>query len=61
MSKTKEEVIQLIENMPDDCTVQDILYGLYLKQKVDKGLRDIAEGRVVTHEEATQRMNKWLK
>jgi len=39
----KEEVIQLIEKLPDDCTVEDILYELYLMQKVDKGLQDIQE------------------
>lgn len=57
----KEEVIQLIEKMPDDCTVEDILYELYLKQKVDNGLQDIKEGRVVKHEEVEQRMSKWSR
>ena len=57
----KEETIQLIEQMPDDCTVEDILYELYLKQKVDKGLQDIREGRVVEHEEVRQRMARWSR
>jgi predicted transcriptional regulator len=57
----KEEVIQLIEKMPDDCTVEDIFYELYLKRKVDKGLQDIEEGRVVKHEEVKQRMSKWSR
>jgi predicted transcriptional regulator len=55
----KEETIQLIEKMPDDCTVEDILYELYLKQKVDKGLQDIREGRVVEHEDVKQRVAGW--
>jgi len=57
----KEEAIRLIKKMPDDCTVEDILYELYLKQKVDKGLQDIQEGRVVEHEEVRQRMSKWSR
>jgi len=57
----KEETIQLIEQMPDDCTVEDILYELYLKQKVDKGLQDIREGRVVEHEEVRQRIARWSR
>ena len=57
----KEEIIQLIEKMPDDCTVEDILYELYLKQKVDKGLQDIQEGRVMKHEEVKQRMSRWSR
>ena len=57
----KEETIQLIEMMPDDCTVEDILYELYLKQKVDKGLQEIREGRVMEHEEVQQRISKWSR
>ena len=54
----KEAIIQLIEKLPDDCTVEDILYELYLKQKVDQGLQDIQEGRIVEHEEVKQRMSR---
>lgn len=51
MAAVKEEAIELIEKMPNDCTLEDILYELYLKRKVDQGLQDIKEGRVTTHEE----------
>ena len=57
----KEEIIRLVEKMPDDCTVEDIIYELYFKQKVDKGLQDIQNEDVVPHEEVVQRMEKWLK
>jgi len=57
----KEAIIQLIEKLPDDCTVEDILYELYLKQKVDQGLQDIQEGRIVEHEEVKQRMSRWSR
>jgi len=59
MSMVKEEAIRLIEKMPDDCTLEDILYELYLKQKVDKGLRDIEQGQVLEHEEVKQRVFRW--
>ncbi len=51
MAVVKEEVLDLIEKMPNDCTLEDILYELYLKRKVDQGLQDIEEGQVMTHEE----------
>lgn len=57
----KQEVIQLVTRMPDDCTVSDILYELYLKQKVDQGLQDVEEGQVIPHDEVEQRMSRWLK
>jgi predicted transcriptional regulator len=34
---------------------------LYFKAQVDKGLRDVAEGRVLTREELKKRMAKWRK
>ncbi len=51
----REEVIQLIQKMPDDCTLKDILCKSYLEQKVNEGLRDIEEGRIVSHREVKHR------
>ena len=61
MAVVKEEVLELIEKMPNDCTLEDILYELYFKRKVDQGLQDIREERVMTHEEAKQRMSRWSR
>ena len=48
MSPLKEAVIRLIQSLPDDCTLEDIQYHLYVREKVEAGLRDVAEGRVVS-------------
>jgi predicted transcriptional regulator len=56
----KEAVIDAIYLMPDDATVEDILEALYVRQKIDTGLKDIAEGRTLTHDEAKKRLGKWL-
>jgi len=56
----KEAVIDAIRQMPDDATVEDILEALYVRQKIDAGLKDVAEGRVMSHEEAKKRLGKWL-
>lgn len=60
MGNVKEEAIQLIERMPNDCSIEDILYHLYVKKKVDQGLRDIEEGRVLSHDEMKARIRQWL-
>lgn len=56
----KDAVIDAIRQMPDDATVEDILEALYIRQKIDAGLKDVAEGRTLTHDEAKKRLGKWL-
>jgi hypothetical protein len=52
MSPVKEAVIKLVESLPDDCTVEDIQYRLYVRDKVLRGSRAIDEGQIQSHEEA---------
>jgi predicted transcriptional regulator len=56
----KDAVIETIRQMPDDATVEDILEALYVRQKIDAGLKDVAEGRTLTSDEAMKRLGKWL-
>ncbi len=60
MTTIKAKVIEWIQSLPDDCTLEDIKYHLYVRDSVEKGLRDVEEGRVLSHEEVKRRMNEWL-
>ncbi len=51
MQAVKESARQVIEGMPNRCTWDDLLYELYVRQKIDQGLDDLENGRVVSHEE----------
>ena len=57
----KEEVIALIKELPEDITLDDIIYHLYVKQKLLKAKEDIAQGRTHTHEQVKDMAEKWLK
>ncbi len=59
MASTKEQLRELIERLPDDCTVEDVQYHLYVQQKVERGLKDVRAGRVLSHEEVERQMAKW--
>ena len=61
MSIVKEQVIDLIKSLPDDCTIEDIQYHLYVREKVERGIRAIDEGRIVPQEEAEKKVKEWLK
>jgi len=61
MSKIKEEVIKMISNLPDEVGYDEIMAEIYFKQKVDKSLVQVEEGKVISHEETKKRMSKWIK
>ncbi|MCI0495363.1 hypothetical protein L0Z72_10190 [candidate division KSB1 bacterium] len=60
MITAKEQVRKILDVIPDDVTFEDIQYHIYVREKIERGLRDIEEGRILTQEEVEQRMAKWL-
>lgn len=61
MRTGKEEVLELLENLPDDASLEDIQYHIYVRQKVQKGLEAVREGRTLMHDEVVRRMSRWLE
>jgi hypothetical protein len=60
MQSAKQEVIELLKGLPDDTSLEEIQYHLYVRQKVERGIRDVDEGRIHTQKEVEKRMEKWL-
>ena len=56
----KDEVKRLLDELPDDSTFGDIQYHIYVRQKIQQGLDDVAAGRTISQEEFDRRMAKWL-
>ena len=56
MQTAKEAVRHLIDRLPDQATWEDIMYELYVKQKIDAGLKAVEEGRAIPHEEMKRRL-----
>jgi predicted transcriptional regulator len=57
----KEEVRELLDNLPDDASLEDIQYHLYVRQKIQRGLAAAEQGRTIAHEEVVRRMSRWLE
>ncbi len=51
----REEAKRLVEQLPDDATWEDLMYKIYVIQSIQAGLKDIEEGKVVSHEEVKRR------
>ena len=60
MSTAKEEVRKMLDQLPDDASFEDIQYHIYVREKIELGLKDIQEGRVLSQEDVEERMSKWL-
>jgi len=56
MLTAKETAKQVIDRLPEQATWDDILYELYVKQKIEAGLAAAAEGKTVAHVDAKRRL-----
>ncbi|TAK61621.1 MAG: hypothetical protein EPO24_05680 [Bacteroidetes bacterium] len=57
----KDAVTKLLKNLKDDVSYEDIMYEIYVLEKIERGLRDIEQGNVFSHEEVKASLKKWLK
>jgi predicted transcriptional regulator len=58
--QAKETVRSLLEGLPDDCSLDDVLYHLYVIQMVERGRADAKAGRLIPHETVAEEMRrKW--
>ena len=55
---TKDAVRDLLDRLPDDCTLEDVLYHLYVLQAIDRGLADVEAGRTLPHEQVAEEMRR---
>jgi hypothetical protein len=60
MKTAKEEVSELLRQLPEDASLEDIQYHIYVRQKIQKSLDAESDGRVLSQQEAERRMDRWL-
>ena len=58
---TKDRIVEIMQDLPDDVTFEDAIYELYVAFKIERGLEQADNGEGVPHEEAKQRFAEWLK
>lgn len=56
METAKQEAAKLIARAPDDCSLDDIQYHLFVMQKIERGLKDMDADRLYTQEEVERKM-----
>lgn len=51
----KEQAHQLLDNLPDSATWEDVMYRIYIRQAIEAGVKDSDEGRTVEVKEVRKR------
>jgi predicted transcriptional regulator len=60
MSTAKDSVRRLLDELPDEVTLEDIQYHIYVQEAVQRGLDAAERGDLRDQEDVERRMAKWL-
>ena len=60
MATAKEQVRKILDQLPDDSSFEDIQYHIYAREKIDRGLKDMEEHRILSQDEVERRISKWI-
>ena len=59
MKTAKEEVRSLIDKLPDDCSLEDIQYHLYVVEKIQRGIERAQTEGTLTQDKVERKFSKW--
>lgn len=60
MQVAKIKLEGIIRDLPELVDIEEVMYRLYLLEKIEAGEADIREGRVLSHDRAMERLSrKW--
>jgi len=60
MSTAMRDIKTLINHLPEDSSIEDVQYHLYVLEKIRRGRKDISDGKRYTTEQARERLKRWL-
>ena len=59
--QAKQTVRDILDRLPDDCSLDDVLYHLYVVNAVKRGKAEVAAGETVSHDDVARELRKkWL-
>jgi predicted transcriptional regulator len=58
---TKERVVQAIQELPEDASIEDAMERPLFLAKIERGLQQADAGETIPHEDVKARMAKWLR
>ena len=61
MAAVKDIAKQVIDALPDEASMDDIIHALYVREKFERGLREVHQGKGIPHEDVKRQMQKWSR
>jgi len=59
MHVAKQEALETIGKLPEDADMDEIMYRLYVLDKIRKGQEAVKQGQTVTSEELKREIDSW--
>lgn len=60
MSTAKDDVKALLDKLPDDCSLEDIQYHLYVVEKINKGIERANQEGTLSQDDVERKLAKWI-
>lgn len=57
----KEKIIDSLRDLPEKTTIEEAMERLFMLAKIEKGIKQADEGQCISHDEAKEKMKKWLR
>jgi hypothetical protein len=61
MTIGKQAFLELVSNLPDEIDLDEIIYRLYLKQKLEAAEKDIKNGNIISHDDVIKETDHWFR
>jgi hypothetical protein len=58
MATVKEEIRRMIESLPDHATWEDVQYPIYVRDRIERGRCEAADGKILQNDEFERQMKR---
>lgn len=59
--KPKDEIAELLRELPEDVSLEDIQHHLYVRQRIARGELEADAGQSISNDEMRKRLGNWLE
>ncbi len=60
-TSAKQAALTIIQKLPENASLEELMYQLYFRQRVERGIRELSEGKTVSYAEVKRGLAKWLR
>jgi len=60
MNTAKDKVRALLDKLPDDCSIEDVQYYLYVVEKIHKGIERAEKEGSISQDDVERKLGKWI-